>query len=426
MATKKPKIKILFFCGSLNIGGTERNVVNIAKQIDKTKFDIEVFCLFGRGPLEDELKAAGVNYSFGDFAQLFYFKVYWRTLKNLRKNNINILHCFNYPSIYVGVLFGKLVGIPNIIVAIQALDTWKSKIFILLDKLIKPFVTLYITDSKGARDFAIIQQGIDPEKIITIYDGVDIRSLKPTKDISQFRKELGILNNFPIVGVVARLQDEHKGQSYFIKAIPLILKEFPSTNFLVVGDGPDRVYLENLAKKIGITNKVVFTGFRTDLANILSTTDILVIPSIQWETVTKTMLEAMAMAKTIVATKVGDIEEILKDGETGVLIQPRSPSEIAKSVNYLLNDLDCARRIGEKGLNEIQKRGLILEKSIKKLEDIYTNQALRQTKDNLIEKGLKKIYLYGIFIFIPSGLLIYKIIEAFNNRIINCKKRISS
>ncbi|MBI3378782.1 MAG: glycosyltransferase [Nitrospirae bacterium] len=416
------KIKILLFCSSLNIGGTERNIVKIAKHVDKTRFDVEIFCLFGSGPLEDELKDAGIRYSFGNFGRIFDFRVYWRALKALKKNDFDIVHCFGYPTTYFGVLLGRLVGIPNIIVAIQALDTWKGKEHILLDRLIRPFVTLYIADSEGARSFAMVQQGIIPDNIITIYDGVDILSLKPSKDIHQLRKELGILNNFPIVGVVARLQDEHKGQSYFIKAIPLILKEFPDTNFLIVGDGADRVYLKSLAEEIGVRNKVVFAGFRTDLANIFSIIDILVIPSVQWESITKTMLEAMAMARPIVATNVGDICEIFKGGETGILILPGDSPEIANSVNYLLNNPDYAMRIGNEGLKEIQKCGLILEKSIKSLEDIYMYQISMRPKYSFIKKVLRKLYFYGVFIFISLGFFIYKFIEGVYIRVVIYKK----
>lgn len=411
------KMQVLLFCSSLNIGGTERNVVKIAKQIDKMKFDIEIFCLFGGGPLENELKASGIRYSFGNFGRIFDFRVYWRTFKALKKNNFSILHCFGYPTTYFGVLLGRLVGIPKIIVAIQALDTWKGKVHILLDRLIRPFVTLYIADSEGARNFAMVQQGIIPDNIITIYDGVDISSLKPSKDIHQLRKELGILNNSPIIGVVARLQDEHKGQSYFIKAIPLILKEFPDTNFLIVGDGADRVYLESLAEEIGVRNKVVFAGFRTDLANIFSIIDILVIPSVQWESITKTMLETMSMGRPIIATDVGDVREILRDGETGILIPPRDASEIARSVINLLKNPDYAERIGCAGKMTIKNLGLVLEDSTRKVEDIYLSLCEKRNAVNFPDNLMRTAYFYIIFLTAALMFFVFKAVEGIYRRL---------
>lgn len=420
------KIKVLLFCSSLNIGGTERNVVNIAKQIDKTKFDAEVFCFYGSGPLENELNASGVHYAFGEFYRIFDKSAYLRTFKAFRKNNFNILHCFGYPTIYFGILLGRLTGIKNIIVAVQALDTWKSKIYILLDKILSPFVDLYISDSEGARKFAIDQLNIIPEKIITLYDGVDLSSLKPTRDPNQVKKELGIYNNSPVVSVVARLQDEHKGQSYFIRAVPIILKEFSDATFLIVGDGIDRKHLESLAKETGVSNKIIFAGFRTDLANIFSITDILVIPSVQWESITKTMLEAMSMELPIIATNVGDLCEVFKNRETGILINPRNSIEIANAVTYLLKNPEIARQFGQNGANEIHKLGLTLEKSVKSLEDIYSQKVSEEKNNSFIKKSLIKIYFYIVFVFVSVGFFGYKAIESLYRRLISNKNLKSS
>lgn len=399
------KIPILLFSSSLNIGGTERNVVKIAKQIDKNKFDPEVFCLFGTGPLESELRESGVAYSFGYFGRIFDLRVYVRTIKALKRNNYEVLHCFGYPTIYFGVLLGYFVGIRNIIVAIQALDTWKSKVHVLLDRLIRPFTTQYIADSYGARRCAIKRQGIMPEKITTIYDGVDLSSMLPTRGKQELKEGLGIPNNAPVVGVIARLQDEHKGQSYFVKAIPFILKEFPDARFVIVGDGADRSWLERLCEDIGVKDKVIFTGFRTDLANIISIIDILVIPSIQWESITKTMLETMSMGRPIVATDIGDIGEILKDGETGILIPPRDPSEIAAAVINLLKNPDYAERIGCAGKAAIKKLGLVLEESTRKVEDIYISLCVNRKAISFQEKLMKTAYFY--IVFLTTALLVF-------------------
>jgi glycosyltransferase involved in cell wall biosynthesis len=291
----------------------------------------------------------------------------------------------------------------------------------LSDRILRPLVDLYISDSEGARKFAMEQQGIFPDKIMTLYDGVDILSLTPTKDTSQLKKELGISNNFPVVGVVARLHDEHKGQSYFIKAIPLILKEFPETNFLIVGDGADRMSLEDLAEETGVRDKIIFTGFRTDLANMLSIIDILVIPSVQWESITKTMLEAMAMAKPIVATNVGDLCEIFKNEETGILIPPGDSSEIARSVTHLLNNPDYAKRIGDTGWKEIQRLGLTLEKSVKSLEDVYCRLLSMQEKNGFIKRRLRRLHICAVFVSVSLGVFIYKTIEGICSKVVTNK-----
>ncbi len=415
-AKNMSKIKLLLFCGSLNIGGTERNVVNIAKQIDRSRFDVHVYPYYYGGQLEDELRLHNVPYTIGGLSDYVRnIKVHLEFIRFIKREKPDIIHCFNYPTIYIGTLLGRLAGISKVIVAIQAWDTWKSKSQILLDKMLRPFVDLYIADSEGAKRFAIGQQNLNPDKVLTLYDGVDMANLQNSKDVATLRNKLGIANNYPIVGVVARLQDEHKGQSFFIKAIPLILKEFPNTNFLIVGDGKDRGYLEGLSKEIGVKDKVIFDGFRIDLANILSIIDILVIPSVQWESITKTMLEAMAMARPVVATRIGDVEEIIEAGINGLLIPPKSPEEIAKAVKHLLLDRAFAERLGERAAETILAKNLTLEKSIELLEQIYISMLSKRA--SLFKKVSRWVSFGIVFILILFG------VYALNNPVMRIIKR---
>ncbi|GAB4486976.1 MAG: glycosyltransferase [Thermodesulfovibrionales bacterium] len=369
MVTKR-KTRILFLCGSMNIGGSEKNVAAIAKQLDKEKYEPEVYCVFGGGPLEEQLRENHIRYETGSPGRIFDPKIFRRTYRFIRDGEYDILHCFGYPVIYLGVLLGAVVGI-KVIVSIQALDTWKRWSDVMADRALKPFVDLYIADSEGARCFAIRQQGILPAKIMTIYDGVDTASLVPAVDSGALKRDLGIDPEATVVGVVGRLQDEHKGQSYFIKAIPSIVKDFPRTHFLVVGDGADRGYLEGLVDEMQVRERVTFAGTRTDLANIFSVIDILVLPSVQWESITKTMLEAMSMSRPVIATSVGDVGEIITHGETGMLIPPGEPDEIAGAVKHLLENPGRAAELGRHGAEHVHERSLTLEKSIRIVENAY-------------------------------------------------------
>jgi glycosyltransferase involved in cell wall biosynthesis len=368
--TQRKKRRVLFLCGTMSVGGTEKNVVTIAKQLDRDRFEPEVYCVYGGGPLEEQLRLNNIPYEVGSPGRIFEPKVFRRAYRFIRKGDYDIVHCFGYPVIYLGTLLGAVQGI-KVIVSIQALDTWKRSMDVLTDKALKPFVDLYIADSEGARRFAMEQQGLLPERIMTIYDGVDTASLVPAADVRALKKDFGIDPSAAVVGVVARLQDEHKGQSYFIKAIPSVLKEFPQTHFLIVGDGADRELLESLVDTTRVREHVTFTGTRTDLANMFSIIDILVLPSVQWESITKTMLEAMAMSRPIIATKVGDVGEILSDGATGLLIPPGEPGEISKAVTYLLGNPERAGELGRRGRELILERNLTLEKSVRIVEGAY-------------------------------------------------------
>ena len=362
------KIKVTFFCGSLNIGGTERNVVNILKNINREKFEPKLCCLFSGGSYEQEVKDLRITTLIFNHMRLYDLGVYFKVIKFFRGSDI--LHCFGYPPIYFGIFLGRLAGAKKIIVAVQDRDVWKKWRHILLDKLIRPFVDLYIADGKGARKFAITKQAIASEKIITIYDGADIDAFKFKKTKDKIRTEFGISKIVPVIGVICRLDDKKKGVSYFIKAAPFILKNYPDAMFLIVGDGKDRQDLEELSFKHNIANKIIFAGFRKDVIEVLNAIDILVIPSI-WESVPKILIDAMALGKTIVSTNVGDIPELLTNNKTGVLIMPGDQKEIAEAVISLLKNETKAVELKKEAIKEVEKKGLSLKKSMEFLKDKY-------------------------------------------------------
>ena len=185
--------------------------------------------------------------------------------------------------------------------------------------------------------------------------------------IQKERKHLGIKLDSKIVGTVARLRAE-KGIKYLIESAPKILEIFPDTIFLIAGDGPLREELQNLASQLGIQDKVLFMGFRQDIPAVLSVIDVFVAPS-ETEGLGLGILEAMAIGKPIVATSVGGIIEILKDGETGYLVPAKNSQELAKRVIYMLKNEEEARCLGIKAREESRKYDI--NSNVKKIEEQY-------------------------------------------------------
>ena len=170
------------------------------------------------------------------------------------------------------------------------------------------------------------------------------------------------------MGNVARLNDQ-KGQIFFLQAIPEILKTISDTKFLIVGDGPLRNKLEEMSKKLKINRNVIFTGIRDDIPEILSIMDVFVLPSMV-EGLPIVLLEAMAMGKPVVASRVGGIPEVINHGLTGILIEPANPSEIASSVVNLLKNPAEAKRIGDAGRRKVGRK-FIVDVMARKIEGVY-------------------------------------------------------
>jgi glycosyltransferase involved in cell wall biosynthesis len=381
MTGESRKLSVLLVCGSFHLGGSERNVVQIATGLDPARFTVSVLGLIGEGPLRTDLEAHRIPVEAADWS--FDPRRLWANLDRLQRRieriGPDILHLFNYPTIYFGLAAGVWANVPIRIVAIQAHDTWKGWTERIVDRMIRRAVTVYLADGEGARRFAMRQQGLSAAHIQVLYDGPDLEGLVPTLSLSSARERLGVRPDRPAVGVVARLQDAHKGQSVFLRSIAQLPEDL-AAQFVLVGGGEDEARLRKLAEDLGLGDRVVFAGPHPQLADALHALDLLVIPSLRFESVPKILLEGMAVGRAVVASRVGDIPELVEDGLTGILVEPGDPASLAAAILRLLTHPDEAKALGDRARAAVVSRGLTLRQSLATLMDLYTSQAASQGK----------------------------------------------
>lgn len=375
------RIKLVLFTGSLATGGTERNVLHIASALPKDIYDVEVWCVYSGQPLQPLIEAAGVrcrtfkktSVGRNPLSRLLLHNLPFQAklFREFYRKRPDIVHLFGFPATYYGAILGRLAGVRRIIMSVQDWDVWKSKspIYRWLDAACSRMSSLIISDGAGAACQAVELQGMQRSKIRVIYDGVNTAELAPSRSRQDTRRDLGLDPESPVVAVIARLDMRKKGQDDVIRAIPLIAAEAPEARMLFVGDGPDAAELKAMADMLPPEQRPIFAGSRGDLADILNAADIVLIPS-RWESVPKIMLESMWMGKPVIATRVGDIEEIM-DEKSGILIQTDSPEEIAESVIRLLREPALTRCLGEAARARIESMGLTLYKTIDKYDCIY-------------------------------------------------------
>ena len=176
--------------------------------------------------------------------------------------------------------------------------------------------------------------GVNEERLRYVPSAINVEWLEKRKDPSYLFKEFPL--HHPILGCVAHLTD-HKGHIYLLKALPYVLKEFPQTTLLLVGKGELENYLKKEVKKLGIEKNVIFTGFREDVPEILSILDLFVLPS-HMEGLGTSLLDAQYLGIPVVSTYAGGIPEIVKDGETGILVPPRDEKSLGEAIVNLLKD----------------------------------------------------------------------------------------
>ena len=217
---------------------------------------------------------------------------------------------------------------------------------------------------------AIEDEGIDPDKITVIPNGIDLPMTTELgwNDQLSLRQSLKVKPEANMLLTVGRLSTS-KGHVYLLDAIPKVLRVFPNTVFVIAGGGPLLRDLEKKAYEIGIAEYVRFLGFRTDIANLLSIADAFVLPSI-WEGLPIALLEAMGSGLPVIATKVAGVDEVIIDTHNGLLVPPADPNALSDAIIQLLSDNRLRERLGSAG-EVLVKEKYTVEKMCRKYEALF-------------------------------------------------------
>jgi glycosyltransferase involved in cell wall biosynthesis len=192
---------------------------------------------------------------------------------------------------------------------------------------------------------------LPPERILVIHNGVDVRSFSLPR--GAFRRSEGIPAECTVITTVGRL-DTQKGLPYLLEAAELVTRGHPEVRFLVVGEGPRRGDLVRHRDRLGLTERVWFLGFRTDVPQILADSDVFVLPSL-WEGLPIALLEAMAAGLPVVATDVPGVTEVVTDGETGLVVPGKDVGALAGALSRLLDDPDLRLGLARAGRRKVEE-----------------------------------------------------------------------
>ena len=233
------------------------------------------------------------------------------------------------------------------------------------------------------------RSGTHGPQVELIYNGVDLARYSSTEACCTLPEEYGFAPGAPLVGVVARLEPE-KGHRTLLEAWPLVLEEVPAARLLVVGEGSLREELETLARERGLLGdedasipvgtrgaprgaRVIFTGEREDVPAVTAALDVAVLPSYR-EAQGLAILEAMALRRPVVATRVGGIPEVVEDEVTGLLVPPRDRQALAAAIVRLLTDHPLADTLARAGHDVVYER-FCLERMVEAIQEIYDEGA---------------------------------------------------
>ena len=290
------------------------------------------------------------------YRTLFYNAIVISLL--VRRLRIDLIHANSPRTSYHSGLGARLAGIPHI----THVRDYSNSPFYSSHKaaFLNVITDRFIVISKATK-FAITRnRRIQDQKIRLIYDGLPSAPLFDISQKQQLRKEFGMDDRFPLLAVIGYIS-YLKGQEIVIQSMSSILTKYPDTRLLLVGEPTDadgNLYLgklKELIQSLGLEEHVIFTGFRKDVLHIMASIDCLIHAPILPEALGRVLLEASALEIPIVASNIGGIEEIVIDGETGILVKPGHSNEIAEAVCRLLTDRDLCIRLGQAARKRVRK-----------------------------------------------------------------------
>lgn len=366
----EPKIRVLHVIDHLGAGGAQDLLLEIVKNINRSRFEMEVCCLHGWGAYADEIRDLGVHvYSLSErrLNPFIPFSL-WRLLVS---NRYDILNSHLSASTLLSGIIGWLAEVPGLVVTIHALKNQSLPWVFPLWGMLSPLFDKFVAEVQLSKE-ELIESGVPEDKIEYIQIGTDFfnkADIYERKDRERtVREEFNIGEKDPLILNIARLH-KHKGHIHLIKAMGDVAQEMPTAKLLIVGDGPMRPTLEGSTAQLGLTQNVIFAGFRRDLMALYSTCDVLVMPSIK-EALGITTIQAMACGKPVVACNVGAMSEAIIHSNTGLLVPPKDPSALAQALIRLIKEPLLKRELGLRA-KAFVRENFNLEALIHKYEEMY-------------------------------------------------------
>lgn len=362
-------IKVLHIMSTVTGGGVERRRLSLAKYLDRKKFELKIIGTYKSGEIAKQIEEQGVEIiEIGDFKGPFHWGKHKKVQQIINDFQPEIIHGAVFEGVTMAAVNGFLKKVPIVIIE-ETSDpqnrSWKGH---LLMKVFSLFADKAIAIAPNVADYLTKTARISKNKVITINNGVEIPRPVSEIEIQEMQEKYGISNSDFVVGTVGRLFNDHKKITDIIEAFAQI-NNFRDIKLLIVGSGRDEVLIRQKAEELGLQNQVIFTGYQFDTAPFYQIMDIFCIASSR-EGFGLVAAEAMLHKLAVVATRVGGLQNVVKENETGFLIEPHSPTEIAAKILELYKNKELKLNFGNKGYERAMEN-YTEKRYVRDLENLY-------------------------------------------------------
>jgi glycosyltransferase involved in cell wall biosynthesis len=361
------RTRIVFVIDTLVAGGAERHLLRLIGHLVGTeRYAVSVYCLHRTGQLLTSVERLGVSVEGLPALWTPSPRSVFRTVEHLRahlhRERPDLAHCYLVHGGLAGSVAARLAAVPRVITTRRLVHAYTGGHLLeyrvaaaLMDRCSDAIIAV----CEAARQQAI-REGTDPAKIVTIHNSVAV----PERPLSPQQQRDG----GPIFGCVAELHPR-KGLLHLLQAVPVVLATLPHARFVLVGTGGQETVLRSTAARLGVGGSVNFLGERLDVAALLPTFDVFVLPSLQ-EGLPNAILEAMAVGLPVVATRTGGVPEVVEDGVTGILIPPGDERALAAALIRVGTDERLRAAHGQRG-REVALTRFSIDAEMQSVESVY-------------------------------------------------------
>lgn len=368
------RITVMLLVNDLRIGGAERQLVELARGLDKERFRVIVTTLYRGQPFEADLvHEPDIELRSLDRKGKYDVGSLMKLVSILREEEVDIIQPFLTPATAFGMAAAKLARTPVKVVTERCgvrLNTHLgNNVYRFIEDRLTRFADVVVPNSDAGAEY-VLSRGIARQKVRVIYNGVAPERISTTlEQRDETRMRMGVSADDWLIGIVASLTPA-KDHGTFLQAASIVRAEVPGTRFVLVGDGPLRNEIKRRTQLLGLDGSVHFAGHQMQVAPYIGAMDVAVLSSCDHEGCSNFLLEAMGLGRPIVATDVGGNRELFTSGDAGHLVPPSNPLILAHAILQVMKDTDATDRMRTRG-REIFRERFTLTKMVSAYEDLY-------------------------------------------------------
>ena len=358
------KPNVLHIIDSFDQGGTERQAIQLVRLLHESNhYRVHLACIHDRGVLRSEVERLGIGeitaYPLNSFFNRNFAFQLSRLRRFLREQEIEIVHTHGLYTNIFGIFGATLAGVPIRIASRRETGGLRNGLRRWGERRVFSLSHAIVANAEAVRQ-DLIGEGVPAQKVMTVYNGVDVERFAPPQTMRPREEILGLLGLPPeperrFVTIVANVRHPVKDHPMFLRAARRVRDSLPQATFVIAGEGELMTSLRALAKELRIERDVFFIGRCKQVAELLAVSEVCVLSS-KAEGFSNAILEYMSAGRPVVATDVGGAREAVVDGETGFLVPVGDDLAMAEGIISLLRETERARDMGERGRRIVKEK----------------------------------------------------------------------